>query len=525
MTPRAAIQQLGRLVRDDIRSGELSSGANQVGEALAAQPDLLMMLVDVAAAETRKKRPDEHIFQAYAFMLGQALEQLRRRSESGQSFAGLVIDDVKTRVAARVGEGKLSSASAMILAAAIAQAGLDVGAAIREALNTPFDAAGLQDPDAAPPDIDAMLTGLVAACENDLFLIHSEVANMIAAMGPEPQLMFIGALAMSAEPALREAAVGWLLADVAIAKPLAQLLEGAARRGLVSSRSVAHLLTMRNWVGDEMRPAIDALVRTARAKPGVPYRRSSIQVKELLLSERDGAGAQSIYAVLREGRRYALASLLLKQGHGVREAWVARPLGRAEVDEMLDHVALEVGHHETSAEGVARLVAHGLSEGRNAGLPTPFGLVQLVELLGLDDVSPRQTSVDELVDLMLAELKHEGPAQAAVEAALRRSSRWRSVDPNVESWFENGDDAVAVLAGKRKRAEKTAAILDHVLPLRRRFWAEVIAWSAFARSDQDKAETAISMALVARELAGDRPLREIPITSVIAEQTVAALTL
>lgn len=37
--------------------------------------------------------------------------------------------------------------------------------------------------------------------------------------------------------------------------------------------------------------------------------------------------------------------------------------------------------------------------------------------------------------------------------------------------------------------------------------------------------TAISMALVARELAGDRPLREIPITSVIAEQTVAALTL
>ncbi len=247
--------------------------------------------------------------------------------------------------------------------------------------------------------------------------------------------MLVGALATSAEPALREAAVGWLLADLAIAKPLAQLLEGAARRGLVSSRSVAHLLTMRNWVGDEMRPAIDALVRTARAKSGVPYRRSSIQVKELLLSERDGAGAgaQSIYAVLREGRRYALASLLLKQGHGVREAWVARPLGRADVDEMLDHVALEVDHHETSAEVVARLVAHGLSEGRNADLPTPFGLVQLVELLGLDDVSPRQTSVDELVDLMLAELKHEGPAQADVEAALRKSSRWRSVDPNVES--------------------------------------------------------------------------------------------
>ena len=158
MTPRAAIQQLGRLVRDDIRSGELSSGADQVGEALAAQPDLLIMSVDVAAAETQQKRPDEHLFHAYAFTLGQALEQLRRRSESGQGFAGHVIDDVKTRVAARVGEGKLSSASAMILAAAIAQAGLDVGTAIREALDTPFDAASLQDADAAPPDIDAMLT-------------------------------------------------------------------------------------------------------------------------------------------------------------------------------------------------------------------------------------------------------------------------------------------------------------------------------------------------------------------------------
>jgi hypothetical protein len=45
VTPRAAIQQIARMVREDIRSGELSPGAHSVGDMLAAQPEALLLIV------------------------------------------------------------------------------------------------------------------------------------------------------------------------------------------------------------------------------------------------------------------------------------------------------------------------------------------------------------------------------------------------------------------------------------------------------------------------------------------------
>ena len=78
MTPRAAIQQLGRIIRDDLRSGGLSAGAHDVGDMLVEQPDAVLLIIDVTAAEARKRGPDELLCQAYAFMLGQTLERLRR---------------------------------------------------------------------------------------------------------------------------------------------------------------------------------------------------------------------------------------------------------------------------------------------------------------------------------------------------------------------------------------------------------------------------------------------------------------
>ena len=80
MTPRAAIQQLGRMIRDDLRAGELSAGAHSVGDMIVEQPDAVLLIVDATAAEARKRHPDERLLQAYAFMLGQTLERLRQRA-------------------------------------------------------------------------------------------------------------------------------------------------------------------------------------------------------------------------------------------------------------------------------------------------------------------------------------------------------------------------------------------------------------------------------------------------------------
>lgn len=521
VTPRAAIQQIARMVRDDIRSGELSPGAHSVGDMLAAQPDALLLIVDLTGAEGRKKRPDATMHHAYSFMLGQALEQLRQRSEAGNGHAAMAMDNVRAAIGQQMRIGKLVPTAAMALVSAFSRAGIEVGEDIRSAMDHAMIQTGAGQQKLPMPDVAEMLQDLVKACEGDPFLIHREFAELTAAMPAGLQLSLLEGLVHADDSNLREAAIGWLLTEPGIATPLASMMEETARRGLVSATSVTNLMLVRNWVSEDRRHAIDAIIRAARAVGSVPEKRPAIQVRELLISERDGAGAQSIFASIKQGRKNALVSILVKQGHGVRDAWVAGSLSRPEIEDMLDHIASEMSVHETTVEDTSLILCSALADGP-AGSPPPFGLVQAITLIGLSDVAPKFVSVNDLVASMLVDAHDASIDAKAVERAVRASGRWLATNPQLDSWFENGDDVAAAIKGKRKIEDRIAAIIEKVLEPKRAFWASVIAWSAFAQRGDDHGSDWIEMALVAREMASERPLTEIPLARFIAVQTAEA---
>ena len=525
MTPRAAIQQIARMVRDDIRSGELSPGAYSVGDMLAAQPEALLLIVDLTGAEGRKKRPDAMMHHAYSFMLGQTLEQLRQRSEAGNGHATMAMENVRAAIAQQMRIGKLAPTAAMALVSAFSRAGIEVGEDIRSAMDHAMDHAMIQtgagQQNLPKPDVDEMLKDLVETCEGDPFLIQRQFAEMTAAMPAGLQLSLLEGLVLADDSSLREAAIGWLLAEPAIATPLASIMEETATRGLVSASSITNLMLIRNWVPEDRRRAIDAIIRAARAVGSVPEKRPAIQVRELLISERDGAGAQSIFASIKQGRKNALVSILIKQGHGVRDAWVASSLSRPEIEDMLDRIASEMSVHETTAEDTALILSSALADGPPGSAP-PFGLVQAITLIGLSDVAPKFVSVDDLVASMLTGADAAVTDAKTVERAVRGSGRWLATNPQLDSWFENGDDVAAAIKGKRKIEDRIAAITEKVLEPKRAFWASVIAWSAFAQRGDGHHSDWIEMALVAREMASERPLTEIPLARFIAVQTAEA---
>ena len=521
MTPRAAIQQIARMVRDDIRLGELSPGAHSVGDMLAAQPEALLLIVDLTGAEGRKKRPDAGMHHAYSFMLGQSFETLRQRSEAGNGHATMVMENVRAVIAQQMRIGKLVPTAAMALVSAFSRAGIEVGEDIRSAMDHVMIQTEAGQQDLPTPDVAEMLKGLVKACEGDPFLIQSQFAELTAAMPAGLQLSLLEGLVLANDSSLREAAIGWLLAEPAIATPLASIMEEIARRGLVSATSVTNLMLIRNWVSEDRRRAIDAIIRAARAVGSVPEKRPAIQVRELLISERDGAGAQSIFASIKQGKKNALVSILIKQGHGVRDAWVARSLSRPEIDDMLDHIASEMSVHETTAEDTALILSSALADGP-AGSPPPFGLVQAITLIGLSDVAPKFISVDDLVSSMLSDADAAATDARAVERAVRGSGRWLATNTQLDSWFENGDDVAAAIKHKRKIEDRITAIIEKVLEPKRAYWASVIAWSAFAQRGDGHDSDWIEMALVAREMASERPLTEIPLARFIAAQTAEA---
>ncbi|WIW90444.1 hypothetical protein K3M67_20725 (plasmid) [Sphingobium sp. V4] len=517
MTPRAAIQQIARMVREDIRTGELSPGAHSVGDMLAAQPEALLLIVDLTGAEGRKKRPDVMMHHAYSFMLGQTLEQLRQRSEAGDGHATMAMENVRVTIAQQMLAGKLVPTAAMALVSAFSRAGIEVGEDIRNAMVQ--TGAGQQN--LPTPDVDEMLKELVKSCEGDPFLIQRQFAELTAAMPAELQLSLLEGLVFADDSSLREAAIGWLLAPPAIATPLALMIAEAASRGLVSATSITNLMLMRNWVSEDRRRAIDAIIKAARTVETVPEKRPAIQVRELLISERDGAGAQSMFASIKQGRKNALVSILVKQGHGVRDAWVASSLTRPEIDDMLDHIAFEMSVHETTAEDTSLLLSSALADGPLGSAP-PFGLVQAINLIGLSDVAPKPVSVDDLVASMLAGADTAAIDAKAVEKAVRASGRWLATNPQLDSWFETGDDVAAAIKGTRKIEDRIAAIIKNVLEPKRAFWANVVAWSAFAQRAEEHGSEWIEMALVAREMASERPLTEIPLARFIAVQTAEA---
>ena len=159
---------------------------------------------------------------------------------------------------------------------------------------------------------------------------------------------------------------------------------------------------------------------------------------------------------------------------------------------------------------------------RPGSAPPPFGLVQAITLIGISDVASKFVSVDDLVASMLSDADAALTDAKAVEGAVRASGRWLATNPQLDSWFENGDDVAAAIKGKSNIEDRITAIIEKVLEPKRAYWASVIAWSAFAQRGDGNDSDWIEMALVAREMASERPLTKIPLARFIAVQTAEA---
>jgi hypothetical protein len=113
---------------------------------------------------------------------------------------------------------------------------------------------------------------------------------------------------------------------------------------------------------------------------------------------------------------------------------------------------------------------------------------------------------------------------AAVKAVLRESSAWTERHPICESWFEEGTEAVRVIAklSARHPEEAIVRILDDVLEHRRDKWAEHCVWMALWLREQPDDTDWRRFAIVARALVEGRNLEEISLMIAIAIRTVSA---
>ena len=120
-----------------------------------------------------------------------------------------------------------------------------------------------------------------------------------------------GVLANSDSEAIREAALGFAFSpDPAVSSAALVAISQQGRAPPMSSKAINRLVRMRPWLSETHRPNIDTAIRVLRPKATPPLSVGRWEIRSALASLCDGAGAQSLFALAKRGRRFALASLL-----------------------------------------------------------------------------------------------------------------------------------------------------------------------------------------------------------------------
>ena len=163
-----------------------------------------------------------------------------------------------------------------------------------------------------------------------------------------------GALSGSDNEAVREAALGFALSpDPAVSSAALVAITQQGRAGWCRIGSwigwCACALGFRRGAGERStrHPCV-------ASENGIPVPLTRWEIRSVLASLCDGAGAQSLFALTKQGRRFALASVLVKTEVGVADAWVREGMTKAEADALIAQIvagAEAVEHRSPSSSG------------------------------------------------------------------------------------------------------------------------------------------------------------------------------
>lgn len=527
MPDRTTLARLGKLVAADVAVGQPGPNSQAASRFLEAQPEAALDLLDMLLGEAGKKRRNEKLMTAYGFMFGQALEFTRYAVEGGFVQAAALVDAVRERLLSVGKDGQVEAAVVLMVLREFTSAKLDPGPELRALMNRLAD--GMATMSAPGPEgikgLDTYLEDLTRQVDGDPFALHAEVSEMAGAF-PDHQRAAIGAwLLQASEEAAREAALGWLLdASPSVRNSTASGIEHAAATGGVSGVTLRRLIAIRNWLPEADRLSVDRTIQTCRRKGVEISPWPQPQVREVLASGIDGAGAQSVFVLGREGRRNAIACLLVKHGIGIRDAWARHGLTRAEWNEFLGQIE-EIDLLPISLDHVRIAAAHALAVNLGSGVMPPFAMLDVMETAGLQGLQPEALSADAVLSLLEAEAAPALLRAEVVKEILASSRHLPGEFEFLASWFEADTEVEQLLASKKlSRAKRRALVQDELLPRRRTKWVERLAWTALTLRHGEEDEPWEAFFVSARELAAGRPVGEIPLMAHVVALTVDAYT-
>lgn len=515
-----ALAKLAGLQADAAQRHEELAG---IGAVMLRRPALGGQLVARFCAAPQ----DGPVMQDLGDLLDHALENARMAQEGGLKRGRDFLQALDDAVILADGQGRLGPTHRLMLAGLWARNGLPAPAVLAID-DTDEDMAEFLSQSSLGQDGDAIVGGLfdslIEQTDGDVGELHAALQESFPAMPPGMREHLV-AYVLSRPGAIHlRLACFWLL------DPAADLRLGAAEglaarqaRGELPGAIMATLVVLRSWMPeDAARAGIDRLLRdamrtgiAAKAEPEATWTCHRIQA-----TLPDGGGAQSIAVALQLGRQRKMGMVLLKQGFGVKDAFVLPCASASEQKRMIQQMAAETGAQDIPLPVLERLLSQALADGLARNIPPAPGLIEVASLCGLTHLRPEPLATDAMIAALGTAATIAALPATQRTQLVRASGGWYGRHPIVQSWFEENDDAHAALDGAKTARAKDSALWKW-LEARRAWWTRIIAQAAMVLDAAGHAD-AHSFTATALALQAGMKLKDIPVMSYIHTHTVQA---
>lgn len=493
-------------------SGGTLLWADRWAAPLSFNPEAVLELVDILSDVDTECTND------CLSLMARVLDEARMNNENDEPGASHFFQVLSSGLTERAEAGELGAESCFGLCQTYLRAGLTPPDQLRTAPDALEALAG----DAMPelPDVAELAEGLVPFGSTP-FETYTGLREVVGAMPIQMTTAFLTQMIGQGNP--RMIAVGrYFLLD-----PVAEMRDAAitgfgllAESAHVDAALLSDLILIRNWLSNGK--ALDALIKTAlRREPSGGTVPQPWQLHRVMTSLPDGTGSQSIIGVCSRGGARAVAAAMIKEGHGIKDAYVIPCSSRGDQKTIVEQIEQAMTMHDVSPAYITLAIRCALGDGLARGAVTAPGFLDVAPMFGIGDVTPQPGGIAAL----LAAVDPEGELATLSDnrrgRLINKSRDWFSEHDISSSWFVSDATLMAALEEASTTANARKIIAKH-LHERRDLWAKLFARSALIlRHDCSAPPDAwMSFAVVAQALEDGREIKKMPVFEDILGQTV-----
>ncbi len=512
-----------QLLTECITQLELYNFELQFQSYFNSQRSRLLNSKEVAAGLVVLVAQEDNFSGNVSQLLGLLLDEARMRLENDSEYGQDFLQTVEMTVRTGLESGELQQAHLMGFAGLFRQVGLPVPQSfILDTVNiSPSPDMENFDP---YEDIEKIAQSVLSegGTAYDLF---NAIDTMLATAPEKVRASLANHLATMDTPVFERCALFLLLSgSELVQKAIITGLRARLNDSAFTTETQMLLPMIRGWLpkGDVQTDLDKLITQTLRTFNNIQGKATrNTKIKKISMSITDGVGAQNIAIMLKKGRETLVALVLLKTGHGIKDAFLIPTQSIREAKYLITHFAKEGGAGEILENTLRVLLEGALADGvESQSLPAP-GFLEIIEECNMFDLRPQELELEVLLELVDSQHMVRNASLETRDKWCNDDFTWVRMKNITASWFEDTKETREIIAAGEPISIAEAKVWKF-LENRRDIWARRFLQTAVMLRDSKKHREWKILTASAHDLIKGRPLKDIPLMDDIVDITFLA---